>query len=302
VRRRESGIAALTAILIVAVAASAATMMLSQQSAMLDQTMLVASRAQAEQYAVAGLDWARGVLAQDARSSAVDSLDEGWARPIVGLPVERAVVAGAITDEQGKVNLNNLVEGIRRSEPHIQLFRNLLSALDLSPELAEPVVEWMLPNGSDSYYLSLPRPYRSARGPISQVDELYRIRGFDARIVQRLRPYVTALPERTKLNANTANERVLAAAFGNNAGKIAGLMAERRKKPFETAQAFQQRLGQENLTAVIAANDFDVKSGWFSVLVRVQQDDVILGTEALVKREDTSRGGAATVTWKRPRY
>ena len=301
-KRRESGIAALTAILVVAVAASAAAMMLSQQSAMLDQTMLVASRAQAEQYAVAGLDWARGVLAQDARGSDVDSLDEGWARPIVGLPVERAVVAGAIADEQGKFNLNNLVDRGRRSEPDVQLFRNLLSALDLSPELAEPVVEWMLPNGSDSYYLSLPRPYRSARGPISQVDELYRVRGFDARTVQRLRPFVTALPDRTKLNANTVSERVLAAAFGNSADKIAGLVAERRKKPFGSAQAFLQRLGQENLTAVIATGDFDVKSQWFSVLVRVQQDDVLLGSEALVKREDISRGGAATVTWKRPRY
>ena len=95
-RRRESGIAALTAILIVAVAASAAAMMLSQQSAMLDQTMLVASRAQAEQYATAGLDWARGVLSEDARNGGIDSLDEGWAKPIVGMPIERAVVAGAI--------------------------------------------------------------------------------------------------------------------------------------------------------------------------------------------------------------
>ena len=135
-KRRESGIAALTAILIVAVAASAAAMMLSQQSAMLDQTMLVASRAQADQYATAGLDWARGVLMQDARNSTTDSLDEGWARPIVGLPVERAVVAGAIADEQGKLNLNNLVKGVNRNEPHVQAFRQLLAGLDLSPELA----------------------------------------------------------------------------------------------------------------------------------------------------------------------
>ena len=69
--------------------------------------------------------------------------------------------------------------------------------LALSPELAEPVVEWMLPGGSDAYYLSLPRPYRSAHAPLTQVDELHRIRGFDAATVQRLRPYVTALPDRT---------------------------------------------------------------------------------------------------------
>ena len=274
-------------------------MMLSQQSAMLDQTMLVASRAQAEQYASAGLDWARGVLAQDARSSQSDSLDEGWARPIVGLPVERAVVAGAIADEQGKFNLNNLVDRGRRSEPDVQLFRHLLTSLALSPDLADPVVEWILPSGSDAYYLSLPRPYRSARGPISQVDELYRIRGFDAAPVARLRPHVTALPDRTAINGNTATERVLAAALPGAGEKLAALLAERARKPFETKQAFSERLGKDNL---IAVNDFDVKSAWFQVLVRVQQDDVLLGAEALVKREDIAKGGTATVVWRRPLY
>ena len=92
-KRGERGIAAVTAILIVAVAATAAMMMLAQQSALLDQTMLVASRAQADQYARAGLDWARGVILEDSRTSgAWDSLDEGWAQPIAGLPIERAVV------------------------------------------------------------------------------------------------------------------------------------------------------------------------------------------------------------------
>jgi general secretion pathway protein K len=300
VKRRESGIAALTAILIVAVAASAAAMMLSQQSAMLDQTMLVASRAQAEQYATAGLDWARGVLAQDARASALDHLEEGWARPIVGLPVERAVVAGAIADEQGKFNLNNLVDKGRRSEADIQMFRRLLTGLGLSPDLAEPVAEWMLPGGSEAYYLSLPRPYRSARGMLTQVDELYRVRGFDARSVERLRPYVTALPERTSINGNTVDERVLAAAFGVTPDKVANVVAERRSKPFESRTAFVNRLGKDDLVA--PAEFFDVKSGWFSVLVRVHQDDVQLGTEALVRRDDATKGGAAKVVWKRPRY
>ena len=68
-RMRQRGLAAVTALLIVAVAASAAALMLSQQSAMLDQTAMVASRAQADAYAQAGFDWARGVLAEDGRSA-----------------------------------------------------------------------------------------------------------------------------------------------------------------------------------------------------------------------------------------
>ena len=299
-RRRESGIAALTAILIVAVAASAAAMMLSQQSAMLDQTMLVASRAQAEQYATAGLDWARGVLVQDARSSGTDSLDEGWAKPIVGLPVERAVVAGAIADEQGKLNLNNLVNRAARSEADVLALRRLLAGLDLSPELAEPVVEWIMLNGSDAYYLALPRPYRAGHKPLAQVDELYRVRGFDARTIERLRPHVTALPDRTRLNANTASERVLAAALDAPGDKIAALVAARGRKPFDKAQSFEQLARELGLNP--APDTFDVKSAWFSVLVRVQQDDVLLGAEALVRRSDVREGATTTIAWKRPRY
>ena len=304
-RERNGGVAAITAILIVAVAASAATLMLAQQAAMLDQTTLVGSRAQAEQYATAGLDWARGVLAQDAATSSVDTLDEAWARPIAGLPVERALVAGSIADEQGKFNLNNLVNGTRRSEEDVKLLRQLLSSLELSPDLADAVVDWIdgddeLTSGAgaeNAYYLGLPRPYRAANAPMVQVDELYRVRGFDAAAVAKLRPYVTAIRERTSINANTAPDLVVAAAFGVPRGKVAELLAERRKNPFPEKNAFIMAAQKTNL---IAVNDFDVKSNWFSVRIQVAQDDVVLATEALVRRDATK--GTAAMIWRRPRY
>jgi general secretion pathway protein K len=297
--RRQRGIAALTAILIVAVAATAAAMMLSQQSAMLDQTLLVSSRAQAEQYATAGIDWARGVLTQDARQSSVDSLAEGWAQPIVGLPVERALVAGRISDEQGKFNLNNLVEA-SRSAADVKVFRQLLALLDLSPDLADNAADYIDPNASDAYYLGLPRPYRSTHGrPYATVDELYRVRGFDARVVEKLRPYVTALPERGRktINGNTASDVVLAAVFGVDRAKIAPIVAERASKPFDTKQALSERLQK----AGISNSDLDVKSDWFAVQVSVQQDEVVLGAEALLKRRPAP-DGAAVVVWRRPIY
>jgi len=302
---RERGVAAITAILIVAVAASAASLMLAQQSAMLDQTMLVASRAQADVYAQAGLDWARGVLLQDAGTSPNDTLAEAWARPIAGLPVERAVVAGEIEDEQGKFNLNNVVDARgRRSEADIRLLARLLALLDLSPDLADAVVDWVDADdaptsgaGAESgYYLSLPRPYRAANAPMVQVDELYRVRGFDARAVAKLRPYVTALPERTTLNPNTAPDLVIAAALGATREQAQLVLGDRYKAPFGDKGAFIAAAGRANL---IAVNDFEVRSGWFSVRIRVTQDDVAVGSEALVRR-DAAR--ATSVVWRRPRY
>lgn len=300
-RRAQRGIAALTAILIVAVAATAATMMLSQQSAMLDQTLLVSSRAQADQYATAGLDWARGVLTHDARSSTIDFPGEGWAQPIVGLPIERAVVAGSITDEQGKFNLNNLVTA-NVSAADVKVFKQLLALLDLDPALADNAAEWIDPHASDAYYLSLPRPYRAAKAQrYATVEELLRVRGFDAKVVAKLRPYVTALPSagQTTVNGNTASDVVLAALLATERAKVAPIVAERSAKPFDTRQSLVERLQREGFPVPI--DDLDVKSDWFSVRVGVRQDDVQLGAEALVKRAPAP-DGTAHVVWRRPVY
>lgn len=306
--RRERGVAAITALLIVAVAASTATFMLSQHAAMLDQTALVAARAQAELYGDAGLDWARGVLAEDARRTAgVDSLGEGWAQPIAGLPVERAVVAGAIADEQGKVNLNNLVIG-GRSEWDLRILQRLLRELSLPPELAEAVIDWIdadqdvTGNGGaeNAFYLSLKRPYRAANQLLVQVDELYRVRGFDAATVAKLRPHVTALPVRTSVNINTASEPVLAAIFDGKVPReeLEARLAARRAKPFQSSNEIVQWAARADPRA--AGSDLNVRSDFFSVRVQVMQDDVVAAAEALVQR--SAQTGSTSILWRRALY
>ena len=301
--KRERGVAAVTAVLIVAVAASAAAMMLSQQSAMIDQALMVSARAQGELYAQAGIDWARGVLLEDLRRGNVDSLDEPWAQPIAGLPVERAIVAGSLEDEQGKFNLNNLVSGGSRSAKDEAFFRRLLAQLSLPPELADAVIDWIDrgddvvgPGGAeDGYYLSLRRPYRTPNDPMVQVEELYRIRGFDARSVARLKPFVTALPVRTELNVNTASATVLAALLGNPEA-AAAIVDARRTRPFARQQDFAARAGELGVPSLSV--DTEVKSSHFLVRVHVTQDDVRLASEALVRRAE----GATTLLWRRARY
>ena len=308
-RARQSGVAAITAVLIVAVAASAAALMLAQQSATLDQAMMVASRAQADQYAQAGLDWARGVITAD--PGTVDSLGDGWAQPIPALPVERAIVSGDITDEQGKFNLNNLVVGDHKSPDDIEIFQRLLTLVGLDPALADAVVDWIDtdsdlagPGGAeDPYYLALPRPYRAANQPMAQVEELYRVRGFDAKAVAALKPYVTALPStaRTTINVNTADPLVLAAVLPNvPRAVLVQLTTQRVAKPFVSASDVATWAAAFDPKASTGA--LDVKSSYFGVHVRVTQDDVQLATDALVQRATQPGQSGATFVWRRPRY
>lgn len=303
----QRGMAVITALLVVAVSAAAASLMLSQQSAMLGQVAMLTSRAQADAYAQAGLDWARGVLAEDTRQTgAIDSLGEGWAIPIAGLPVERAVVSGRIVDAQGRFNLNNLVDAGRASPADVDIFRRLLASQGASPDLADAVVDWIdadsdiagFGGAEDPYYLSRPKPYRAANQPMQQVEELYRIYGFDAKVVARLRPLVTTLPARTTINANTAPEEVLAAVFPDlPSAAIASFAADRVAKPARSREEAAQRLGAK--AAAAGVNAIDVKSGWFEVAVTVAQDDVQLAADALVRRADT---GASAIIWRRPRF
>ena len=311
--KRERGLAAVTALLIVAIAAGTAALMLSQQSAMLDQSSMVIARAQADTYAQAGIDWARGILTEDARTSNIDHLDEAWAKPIAALPVERAVVSGRIEDEQGKFNLNNLARVQGRSDEQWTLFNNILQRAGLPLELADSVKDWVDTDGDatvlnggggaeDPYYLALARPYRAANAPMTQVDELYRVRGFDAAAVAKLRPYVTALPvaagQATPINVNTASDLVLAAVTGaTDASRVAALVARRASRPFASGDDFRDAVAKT--VGGGALNVFDVSSGYFSVRVQVAQDDVQLASDALLQRRPDK---TTVILWRRPRY
>ena len=270
--RFQRGVAAVTALLIVALAASTATYMLAQQSALLNQAALVSSRAQADLYAQAGLDWARGVIQQDARN--VDTLEEAWAQPIAGLPVERALVSGVLTDEQGKFNLNNLLKGTLRSDEDLQILRRLLEALELPPDLAFAVLDWIDPDADlagvagaeDGFYLGLARPYRAANQPMLQVEELHRIRGFTPERVERLKPFVTALLGRTPVNINTAPEEVLAAILPEiSRDELRALITARKSKPFRTREDINQRARKADPGAI--ANDLDWRTSFFRARV-----------------------------------
>jgi len=106
---RERGVALITVILIVALAASMAAFMAWQQQIWVRQVENLRDQSQAQAVARAAIDWARAVLADDTRNNNVDHLGEKWATVLAPLPVETGRVTGSVADQQGLFNLNNLV-------------------------------------------------------------------------------------------------------------------------------------------------------------------------------------------------
>jgi general secretion pathway protein K len=185
----------------------------------------------------------------------------------------------------------------------------LLEALQLDPSLAQAVLDWIDADGDlagpggaeDAWYLALARPYRAANQALAQVEELYRVRGFDARAVARLRPFVSALPGRVPVNANTASAEVLAALLPELTREEARALADSRKsRPFKDKADLAARAKSAAPSTLDAR--LDVKSDHFLVQVAVTQDDVQVALEALVRRGAPGASPPTAIIWRRALY
>ena len=296
---RQAGLAVVTALLVVALAAAAVGAMAWRERMWVRQVANLEDAAQADAVARAGIAWAGAILAQEGRQSGIDDLGQLWARPLPPVAVGSGSVAGNVTDAQSRFNLNDLAGVGGGSAQDVAAFRRLLVLLDLPPELAGAVADWVsppYPGALDAYYLAQEPPYRDAHRPLTDVDELYRIKGFDARIVERLRPFVTALPGYTPVNVNTAPAEVLAAVFpGLGLREAQALVASRGDAYFQSQADFAGRLTAGQLAGV-RDQAFSVNSQYFLVHVHIRYHRVRVTEKALLYR---ARGSGTQILWKK---
>jgi general secretion pathway protein K len=293
--RRQRGIAVITAILVVALVASAASFMAWQQQLWVRQVENLNQQAQSRAVVLAALQWAKAILAQDARDNSIDHMEEGWARSLAPLPVEGGELAGAISDQQGLFNLNSLVRGGKASTSDLAVFRKLLELLQLPPDLAGAVVDWIDPDAKVTYpggaedmdYLALEPAYRAGNRALTSVNGLVRIKGFDAERVDRLRPFVTALPQPTTVNVNTAPAEVLAALVAElELNQAQALVVSRKEDHFKDFADFRARLPK----SVTQVNEtlISVGSRYFLVAGHARFGRSRVGYEALLLRDATA--------------
>jgi general secretion pathway protein K len=301
--RRQRGMAIITAVLVVALVASAASFMAWQQQLWVRQVENLNQQAQSRVVVMAALQWARSVLAQDARDNTVDHLDEGWASTPAPLPVEGGELAGGVSDQQGLFNLNSLVRAGKTSASDVAVFRKLLELLQLPPDLAGAVVDWIDPDfevtypggAEDMVYLAPDPAYRAATRALTTVDGLARLKGFDTETIERLRPFVTALPQPTTINLNTAPAEVLAASIADLSLQQAQALVNARKgQHFTEVADFRARLPE----SVKQVNDavLGVASRYFLVSGHARFGRAKVGYAALLERDAT---GWPKLVWQK---
>ncbi|MGB5472196.1 MAG: type II secretion system minor pseudopilin GspK [Gammaproteobacteria bacterium] len=288
----QQGVALVTALLVVALATVAAVAMATRLHVDVRRTANLVHGEQSYAYALAAESWAQVILRRDANDSTYDALDEDWAAALPPIPVEGGFVSGKVSDLQGRFNVNNLVGADGKPDTgSIDYFKRLLNVLELDPELATTLLDWIdadinatFPGGAeDDTYLLADPPYRAANRRLVSISELRLVLGFTDEVMQVLLPYVTALPDVTTININTATAVVLLALDENmTAQGVETLLADREQEPFADKGAF---LAHNALAGLTIYNRVDVESKWFLVLTDVSVGVGKAQLESVLERE-----------------
>ncbi len=289
------GVAIILAMLIVAFAATLAFAMTHQQQLRVRGAENLNDLAQAQILARAALSWAEKILREDDKT--IDHLGEAWAQTAVPISVENGTVLLRISDAQGLFNLNNLV-----NNAHLSDFQRVLERLDLSPNLAQAVSDWVdgnsdvqFPGGAEDLdYLSLDPPYRAANQPLTELNNLLSVKGFTPDVLKKLAPVAIALPKQTALNVNTASAIMLTTAY-EDLSLEQGIAFKRtyQNKSFATLEEFSKALDRK----ARARTSLGVNSNYFVAHAESRVGKARVKYQALIHRETD---GKATLLWRAP--
>lgn len=257
---KQKGVALITALLIVALAAVISVELSTRLQLDIRRSGNVIAGDQALLYLKHAEYYARRTLKEDRLDNNHDSLDEDWAIELPPFPVEGGSVLGRLTDLQGCFNLNSLLQNDQPNALAQQRFNRLMQRLPSPPgtDLSQAIIDWIdanpdttLPDGAeDGYYLNLERPYRSAGQPLRSPSELRLIKGFaDGTVIQQSENLLCAFGLPADINVNTAPAEVLESLAANiSAAMVADIIAQRETNPSKTMQEF---LSDNNLSTVI---------------------------------------------------
>lgn len=312
---RQRGVALLAAMLTVTLVATIAAAAVWQQWRNLEVEGSERTRVQAAWLLLAGLDFSRLILREDARQGNVDALSEPWAVPLaearlstflqaqnnqsqVGddtIDAQAAFLSGMIVDAQSRLNVRNLVNANQIDPFALQQFSRLFARLGLSgaeltrltlaalPALREDKVEGSAP--------LVPRTWKELAWW-----------GLSPATLQALEPYATILPQRTPVNINTASATVLYAAVDKLDPATAQQITQlRQSAPFKDTADLLQRLPRPALQEAISnsGNPLSTNTNYFEVWARLRFDDLVVQERSLVYRQGLAvnivvreRGGA----------
>jgi len=283
--KTQSGIAIVTVLLIVVILAVNAGELLNQQASFTRVVQTEKDREQGSWILRSSLEWARTILFNESRNTPMTTLDGLWARPIVGMEIplpgssNKALVTGAIQDEQGKFNLLDLNHPEKAHLTRQQLGK-LLEMLGMPVLLVSSLENKVHYARAAGFY------WRSIQELLS---------GSSLQPWQQLLlcNHLTLLPASTPLNINTASAEVLSATvIGLDLAEAKELVGQRNQGQwFNSTGDFLNRIRKP---ASFPVRPLDITSHWFLVQGEVNLDHAHRQLQALLYRPQS---GMPVVRW-----
>jgi len=278
----QRGSALITALMIVAIVASLATIMLVREQSAIHTTEL-AQNVDRETIALnAARLWAKHILQQPTLQK--------MPRLMPATQLGSMRLHATLIDAQGLFNINSL-----QSAHQQPAFRRLLLALvpnlttTQSTTISQAVHNWLLPTANNAYYLQLTPPYRAAGQLMVSSSELRLVQGISALLWQHIAAFIVALPtSRNQININDAPAAVLMTLGTITRAQAGALIACRhdngRYRQTAPFLACASRLGVRINHAAITTH-----SQYFILQTTVQTPQQHMRSTALFRREK-SRG------------
>lgn len=280
---RQQGMAIIAALVVVAAAAVATTAIIERQATLADTLSSARDYTQANWLLRGGLDWSRMILFEEARRNAITRKGGVWNQPIAGLEIStphdsrKAYFSGQIEDEQSKFNLWGLAIQGKVQAKELAALEKLLASLDLPAQLAIAISQRVAQTQTklDDKPVAL---------GLRNLGDLLGIKGMSPQIVESLASYLTILPQKTTVNANTASAEVLSASIPGLDLAQARQLTDQRDSGlwFNNRADFFNRINDPKIDS---ENQIGINSEWFKVTGQVIMDKTVVSMQALLHRE-----------------
>jgi general secretion pathway protein K len=294
---RERGVALITAVLVVAIAAMIATSMMKRQNFDTQRTANIIHRDQAINYALGAEYWAGVELIKDSEMNNYDHLKEIWAYELPSLPIDGGYITGKLQDLQGRFNVNSVLDPLQAER-----FIRLCQAINVEPDFIPALQDWIdddtevrVDGAEDESYTLMNPPYRTANRYLADTSELLLVKGVSLQDYNMLMFYISALPGNSEINVNTASPLLLQSlTYDVTPPDAESIIALRTDKPYQDIDDFVE---EETFAGKEMSEEYlTVSSQYFLLTANVMLGDVPLTLQSVLFR---TTSGAITVIQRR---
>lgn len=276
--KTQAGAALISVLLVFAIITILASQLITRTQMDIERTRWLVTEAQAYQYALGGEAIARQLIYAGQDTLNTDGHNISFIpKALPAFQPDHGQIAVEIIDEQGLLNINNINDNTEHRKILGRFFGNILQ----KPELPLYLSDWVDADSSpqsggaeDFNYFSNVPPYRTANRPMSEPSELMALPEIKTKEYDAISSLLSALPEVTSININTAPEEVLSSIHPELSGSQVINYREQSHPGFTSIESFLA----SDITAGLDIENapITVKSTYFLAKVRANVDDRVV--------------------------